>query len=1084
MAEAHDDAVLVTSRPQDLAALITATRASYQSNLLEGAQARKQLDVDVQAVRANAEEDSRAFEPDDATISRFSAAWSQYGAPQVVPGTTAAPPQTLEEAKLVWQATVQRCNAQLERLRSEREVWINAKKRLFTRTPGEPRLPPDFGTDLDLLRRIRDVFPDVRNRLLQQIETTAVPRLRERFAEQAAERDQQLREEVLSNVAAVAMAADLLGPSGLSWEKRLDAPPALPTVPRAATRIGTMSSGLPAPYSVDAPCVLEFPGQRGLALAAPMQERDGAVAALRSIVLRALLDVPPGQLRLSLIDPTAMGQTFADFLHLGDYDERLIDGGVKTSSQSIDRCLTEHVAHLETVVSKYLRGQFQSIHDYNRSAGEVAEPYRLLVVADYPRQFSDRAAEQLLSLVENGPRCGIYTLLLYAPEEEAPRGVPFARLTQSMDILDVRGHVGRLSIEGSGLPIDVNLDRCPAIAFDADGRATSQAARFIQAIGDAAKRGTDTVVSLENFLPVVNRKGAGALPEFIPGAPPLTPNPDSWWTATTADMAVAPIGRSGAQGVASLFFSSTAVAGGAIMVGLPRSGKTTSLHAMILTMCMLYSPEELELYLVDAKHGVEFKAYERLPHARMVSVHSEREFSLAVLKSIQSKIRERAELIKTHSGGLSNITEYRQATGESLPRIVVVIDEFHELFEEADAVGYEAFAAFSDVVRMGPFSGVHIVVASQTLSSMPAMDRQTLTLLPQRVAFMCNEYDAEIVMGETNKAARMLSKTGEGLFNPSRGDESRNQPFQGLYVAPQERAGVLESLRRKADAAGWIRQPRVFDGDAVVERPPSTQILHPSRRFTVPVGEPFTLAESEAIVLPRTRGSNLLLLGDRDGDETTDLSIRGVLHSMLLAAQAQEAATTTVDFIGDEEVPDAVTLMEVTDATGGRYVRASALKSVLEELAGLVAARVAEGKYRETTQILILFGLQRARSLAPYDPYDDEDTDEPSLAQLLAAIMMNGPEVGVHVVVDVDSSRAVEARLGTELLGELMIRAAGSAADPKDVSLVANSYGESTQLRFGQLLIGDQLKGTSKRARGYAILSDANIREEESANGE
>lgn len=181
------------------------------------------------------------------------------------------------------------------------------------------------------------------------------------------------------------------------------------------------------------------------------------------------------------------------------------------------------------------------------------------------------------------------------------------------------------------------------------------------------------------------------------------------------------------------------------MVGLPRSGKTTSLHAMILTMAMFYSPEELKLYLIDAKHGVEFKAYEHLPHARMVSVHSEREFSLAVLKSIQAKIKERAQLIKSHGGGLSNITEYRRATGETLPRIVVVVDEFHELFEEADTIGLEAFAAFSDIVRMGPFSGVHIVVASQTLSSMPAMDRQTLILLPQRVAFMCNEYDAEIV---------------------------------------------------------------------------------------------------------------------------------------------------------------------------------------------------------------------------------------------------------------------------------------------------------------------------------------------------
>ena len=84
------------------------------------------------------------------------------------------------------------------------------------------------------------------------------------------------------------------------------------------------------------------------------------------------------------------------------------------------------------------------------------------------------------------------------------------------------------------------------------------------------------------------------------------------------------------------------------------------------------------------------------------------------------------------------------------------------------------------------------------------MDRQTLILLPQRVAFMCNEYDAEIVMGDTNKAARMLSKTGEGLFNPSRGDESKNQPFQGLYVTPEQRGGLLRAAQAEGRCIGLV----------------------------------------------------------------------------------------------------------------------------------------------------------------------------------------------------------------------------------------------------------------------------------------
>lgn len=1050
-------------------ALLVDSRAAYQASLIATAQARKQLDADIKAVSNNAEQDSYRFMPDGALLSRFSQAWRQYG--EAGPDPVAPPPPSdLADAENTWSACVRGCNEALEEYRRTRRSWETTRAGLFQKKVPEPRLDRSFKRDLWTLQRIQEIYPDLRAASVHMIESNAIPRLKASFEADAAARSEQLSEVMRKNLGLLQMGVDRLGVSGQPWENRLAGPIEFSAAARALTRLGTVGSGLPHPYSIAVPCVTDFPSARGLAIQAPRQFRSRGLELLRSVVLRSLMDFPPGQLRLSLIDPTAMGQTVAEFIHLGDYDEQLVDTSVKTSAQSIERCLTEHAARLETVISKYLRGQFQDIRDYNRHAGEMAEPYSLIVIADYPRQFSDRAAEQLLSLIENGPRCGIYTLLLFAPEEE-PRGVPFARLTQAMDVVSFQNGAVQVRLGSIGQLLDFAPDACPPIAFSADGHPVTPAAAFIEKLGLAAKRGTDAVVTLENFLPAVSRGRAGVLPQFRMGAPTLSLSPDSWWTATTAELAVAPIGRSGAQGVASMFFSSTTVAGGAIMVGLPRSGKTTSLHAVILTMTMLYSPEELELYLIDAKHGVEFKAYEHLPHARMVSVHSEREFSLAVLKSIQGKIRERAELIKNQGSGLSNITEYRHATGQPLPRIVVVVDEFHELFEEADNVGMEAFAAFSDIVRMGPFSGVHIVVASQTLSSMPAMDRQTLLLLPQRVAFMCNEYDAEIVMGDTNKAPRLLSKTGEGLFNPSRGDESKNQPFAGLYVPPERRAQLLRELRRKADVEGWTRHPRVFDGDAVVARPRLADVLKPGSRFTVPVGEPFTLADCESLAVPRTRGANVLLVGDLDDEQAPDHGLRGVLHSVLAAAAAQSAGVTVIDFIGDEDIDGGLTIMDVAQATGARYARSARLPQVLADYAGVIHERTEAGNYKAPTQLLVLFGLQRALSLAPYDQFGMGDTEEPPPGQLLAAVIANGPEVGVHVVVDADRSRSVEARLGTDLLGEFALRVAGSAADQKDLSLVSGSYGDVPPLRHGQLLIGNLLKGSARRARGYTILT-------------
>jgi hypothetical protein len=77
----------------------------------------------------------------------------------------------------------------------------------------------------------------------------------------------------------------------------------------------------------------------------------------------------------------------------------------------------------------------------------------------------------------------------------------------------------------------------------------------------------------------------------------------------------------------------------------------------------------------------------------------------------------------------------------------------------------------------------------------------------------------------------------------------------------------------------------------------------------------------------------------------------------------------------------------------------------------------------------------------------------------------------VHVVADADRARSVEIRLGTDLLHDFTLRIAGSAADQKDLSLVSGSYGDVPPLRYGQLLIGDLLKGSVRRARGYKILT-------------
>src|SRR5262249_15671006 len=149
--------------------------------------------------------------------------------------------------------------------------------------------------------------------------------------------------------------------------------------------------------------------------------------------------------------------------------------------------------------------------------------------------------------------------------------------------------------------------------------------------------------------------------------------------------------------------------------GKTGSGKSTLLHALITNLCLMYSPDEVELYLIDFKKGVEFKTYaaHELPHARVVAVESEREFGLSVLERLDGELEKRGERFR--DAGAQDLNAFRTATGEALPRILMIVDEFQEFFTEDVKLAQEAARLLDRLVRQGRAFGIHIILGSQTL---------------------------------------------------------------------------------------------------------------------------------------------------------------------------------------------------------------------------------------------------------------------------------------------------------------------------------------------------------------------------------
>ena len=168
------------------------------------------------------------------------------------------------------------------------------------------------------------------------------------------------------------------------------------------------------------PAILPFPDRGSLLIRASEEGRDKANEVLQAAMLRFLTSIPPGKVRFTIIDPVGLGENFAAFMHLADYSELLVTSRIWTETPHIEQRLADLSAHMENVIQKYLRNEFETIEEYNVHAGEVAEPFRVLVVANFPANFSEAAARRLISIVTSGARCGVYTLMSVDTKQPVP----------------------------------------------------------------------------------------------------------------------------------------------------------------------------------------------------------------------------------------------------------------------------------------------------------------------------------------------------------------------------------------------------------------------------------------------------------------------------------------------------------------------------------------------------------------------------------------------------------------------------------------------------------------------------------------
>ena len=180
-----------------------------------------------------------------------------------------------------------------------------------------------------------------------------------------------------------------------------------------------------------------------------------------------------------------------------------------------------------------------------------------------------------------------------------------------------------------------------------------------------------------------------------------------------------------------------------LLVGAPGTGKSSLIDAMIMNGAMAYSPDDLNFYLLDFKDGISsavYKGEDAIPHVKVISEHNKHEDASIILTGLLNEKQRRNDLFKECGSNVHTIADYNRTHTPHMPRIIVVIDECQVLFESA-----ELAKACEDIARQGRSTGIHLLLASQSVSS--AMMTHAGKFIDGRFCFEVDGDDAERVIG-------------------------------------------------------------------------------------------------------------------------------------------------------------------------------------------------------------------------------------------------------------------------------------------------------------------------------------------------
>ena len=246
-----------------------------------------------------------------------------------------------------------------------------------------------------------------------------------------------------------------------------------------------------------------------------------------------------------------------------------------------------------------------------------------------------------------------------------------------------------------------------------------------------------------------------------------------------------------------------------LIAGATGAGKSSCINAIVTSLLMRTTPDEVRLMLVDPKR-VELGQYNEVPHLLTRVITNPKKAADALQWAVREMDRRYHLLAEA---GVRDIDGYHEKhdIGEldsgrfdRFPFIVVVVDELNDLMMVAGRAVEEAIVRIAQMARA---VGIHLVIATQR----PSVDVITGVIkanIPSRLAFsVASQADSRVILDMGG--AEKLVGLGDMIVVTAR--DPKAERVQGAWVAEDEVHQVVAWVRQQRDAA---YEQKVFDAAA------------------------------------------------------------------------------------------------------------------------------------------------------------------------------------------------------------------------------------------------------------------------------